>query len=259
MKNKRKKKKGKKVYFLVFIIFILFIGLLFYFVNDNRYNNFFLNSLKDLSASVYRLADIPVNKKNPDVTNEINKDLEKEIEDLKKTLNLNKTMSDKKLINASIIKRSTAFWYNTITIDKGSKNGIKKGNAVINDMGLIGKIINVNNYTSDVKLLTSKNDNNSISAMFYVDNNPYYGLISEYNIEKNELYLKNVIGDFDINKIKNTNVVTSGLSDSFSSGLLIGKIKEIKKDSYGISNNIKITPAANFNNIKIVSVVGDTK
>ena len=185
MKNKRKKKKGKKVYFLIFIIFILFIGLLFYFVNDNRYNNFFLNSLKDLSASVYRLADIPVNKKNPDVTNEINKDLEKEIEDLKKTLNLNKAMSDKKLINASIIKRSTAFWYNTITIDKGSKNGIKKGNAVINDMGLIGKIINVNNYTSDVKLLTSKNDNNSISAMFYVDNNPYYGLISEYNIEKN--------------------------------------------------------------------------
>ena len=54
-------------------------------------------------------------------------------------------------------------------------------------------------------------------------------------------------------------MVTSGLSDSFSSGLLIGKIKEIKKDSYGISNNIKITPAANFNNIKIVSVVGDTK
>ena len=59
--------------------------------------------------------------------------------------------------------------------------------------------------------------------------------------------------------LKNTNVVTSGLSDSFSSGLLIGKIKDAKKDTYGLSYIITLTPSTNFNNINIVSVIKGDK
>ena len=77
----------------------------------------------------------------------------------------------------------------------------------------------------------------------------------KYDTNKNELILKDVIGDFDKNKIKNINVVTSGLSDSFSSGLLIGKIKEKNKDTYGLSYTFTLSPASNFNNINIVSVI----
>ena len=57
------------------------------------------------------------------------------------------------------------------------------------------------------------------------------------------------------NKIKNVNVVTSGYSEAFSSGLLIGTIIDVKKENYGISNTIKIRPSANFNNINIVTVI----
>ena len=145
----------------------------------------------------------------------------------------------------------------TLGIDKGYKDNIKLGYAVINKNGLIGKIINVNKNTSDIKLLIALKKDNYISAKFIYDNNEYYGLINKYNLKKNELTLTNVIGEFDINKLKNTNVVTSGLSDSFSSGLLIGKIKDIKKDTFGISNTIILTPTVNFNNLDIVSVVGD--
>ena len=77
----------------------------------------------------------------------------------------------------------------------------------------------------------------------------------KYDTNKNELILKDVIGDFDKDKIKNINVVTSGLSDSFSSGLLIGKIKETNKDTYGLSYTFTLSPASNFNNINIVSVI----
>ncbi len=254
----KKNKKRKKYIFLTIILFLVVTGSFYYFLNDNRNNNLLFKFSKDLSANIIKTfnlkSDSTKNNKNS-VSNEINKDLEIEIKNLKDTLELNKVHSDKVLVNASIIKRSTAYWYNIITIDKGSKDGIKKGNAVINKSGLVGKIIKVNNSTSDVKLLISKKDNNYISAMFYIDDIPYYGLIDEYNIEKNELLLKNVIGDFDIEKVKNKNVVTSGLSDSFSSGLLIGKIKETQKETYGISNTLKITPAANFNNLKILTVI----
>lgn len=260
MKNRRNKKR-KKIYerIITCVLLIILVCIsLSYFISDNRKNNFLFSFIKDISASVYRVGTINTDDSN-NISNEINKDYEKEIEALKETLNLNNTMSDKKLENASIIKRSTTYWYNIITIDKGKKDGIKEGYAVVNSSGLLGKVIKANKYTSDIKLLTSKNDSNYISAVFYIDDVAYYGLINEYDIEKNELYLKNVIGDFDIEKIKNVSVVTSGLSESFSSGLIIGNIKDAGKDTYGISNVIKVTPSADFNDLKIVTVIKGDK
>ena len=71
---------------------------------------------------------------------------------------------------------------------------------------------------------------------------------------KNELYLENVIGDF--NNINEIDVVTSGLSGNIPSGILIGKIKGLEKDEFNLSNTIIITPSADFNDINLVRVVG---
>lgn len=260
--KKNKKKKLPKIIFISILIIGTITCLFFYFLKDSRKSNIIFNFTKDLSASISKVISIPYNKvntPNSDLSKEINKDYEKEIEELKKTLELNSTLSDKTLINASVIKRSTSYWYNIITIDKGSKDNIKVGEAALNSSGLIGKVIRVNNHSSDIKLLTSKNNDNYISAVFYIEDTPYYGLIDEYNIEKNELYLKNVIGDINEDNLKDINVMTSGLSDSFSSGLLIGKIKTVKKETYGISNTIIVKPSADFNDLKIITVVGDKK
>jgi len=257
------KKKNNKLKILVIIIIIILIFLLFYlFINDDEKNNIVTNNIKDLTASISNITTISILKNeknyNKKLAKEINNDYKKEINDLKNTLKLNTINSDKKLVNATVIKRSNNYWYNLITIDKGNKNGIKKGSAVINNKGLIGKVIKVNKHSSDIKLLSSLTNKDYVSASFKYDNKDYYGLLSNYNIEKNELILSNVIGDFDINKIKDINVITSGLSDSFSSGLLIGTIKGIKKDSFGLSNTITITPIVDFNNLNIITViVGD--
>ena len=40
------------------------------------------------------------------------------------------------------------------------------------------------------------------------------------------------------------------------SGLLIGQIKEIKSDKYNLSYNIVLSPNTDFNDIRIVKVVG---
>lgn len=260
--RKRNKRKNKIIIFIIFITLIL--SLFYFFINDKVKNNIILENINDISANVFNASSFSFFKKdnnyNLDVKNEINNDYKKEIESLKKVLDLNKVNSDKNLINASVIKRNINYWYNTITINKGKKDNIKIGDAVINSNGLIGKVININKHTSDVKLLISLNDDNYISAKFSYDNNDYYGLIEKYDFKNNELILKDVIGTFDKEKIKDINVVTSGLSDTYSSGLLIGKIKDIKTDSLGLSNNIILTPTVNFDNIDIVSiVVGDKK
>ncbi|MBP3635148.1 MAG: rod shape-determining protein MreC [Bacilli bacterium] len=258
----KKKKRGKYKKIIVYIIIIVSVfSLLYYFINDNRSNNFLFSSIKDLSANISKVTSFSFNSKkklDSNLSYEINKDYENEIKSLKETLSLNSLNSNKSFINATVVKRSTNYWYDIISIDKGKKDGIRNGLAVINNRGLVGKVIKTNNNTSDIKLLISSKEENYISAMFNYEDNNYYGLIDNYDLINNELTLKNVIGDFDKEKIKDINVTTSGLSDSFTSGLLIGKITNIKKDTFGISYNIIIKPSVDFNNINIVSViVGD--
>lgn len=254
----KKKKSYKSILFFIFISIILFI--LYFCINDNNKKIFLIDNLKDLSASIFQITIKKENNNiNKDIIKEINSDYIKEIKELKSLLELNKINSDKKFINATVIKRSNNYWYSLVTINKGKKDNIKEGYAVINNKGLIGKVIKVNKYTSDIKLLISYNKDNYVSAGFEYEGNNYYGLISNYNPIKNEIILKNVVGELNKEKLINTNVTTSGLSDSFSSGLLIGKIKDIKKDSFGISYIIYVTPSVNFNDINIVSVVEGDK
>lgn len=246
--------KNKYLKCSIYIVcIIIFIFLLFLFINDD--NKIILKKIKSGNDFVSKIIYYPIykNNKKTDMKNAENKVLRKEIEELKKELKLKKTLTDKKIISANTIRRSSSYWYNTITIDIGKKENVKKGNLVINNSGVLGHIIRVNKNSSEVKLLTTKKQNNYISVMFIFDNKEYYGFIDKYNVLKNEFHLKNVVGDFD--KLENVNVYTSGLSKNNVKGILIGKIKKYKKTNYGISNDIYITPSANFNNINVVEVL----
>lgn len=249
--------KNRKIKtFIIYFIFIIIIFLsLFFVINDKNNNNKITKKVKELSNSISKIIYYPVyfNKKNNLIIDEENKVLRDEIKEYKKTLKIKENLTDRKLENAVVIKRSTSYFYNIITINKGEKNNIKIGNLAINNDGVIGTVIKVNKNSSDIKLLTSKNKNNYLSVMFKYENNYYYGLIDNYDIKKNELHIKNVIGDF--NDMKDIEVYTSGLTNNSAKGLLIGKIKSYSKDQYGISNNIYVTPTVNFNNLNIVTII----
>lgn len=249
MKKKKKKRKNKKkntkYYVLLFLLLIILTILLS--------NNGYFDNLKGVSANIFNINQNQ--KMNKNVINAEVNDLEKQINDLKKLNNIDELLTDKIVINASILRRSTPYWNDIIIINKGKKDGIKKGYAAMSNDGFIGEITSVHNDTSEISLITNSNKS-SISAKFNYEGNDYFGTISKYSLIKNELYLENVIGDFDKKKLININVITSGLSSNIPSGLLIGKIIDIKKDKYNLSNSIKIELSANLNDINLVRVVG---
>ena len=254
-----KKKNKTKIIFVIIFLFLIFT--LFYFlINDKEKDNFITDGLKDITNYISKITSFSFLKNddyNKELIKEINSNYEKEIESLKETLNLNKTNADKKLINAIVTKRSLNYYYDIITIDKGKKDNIKKGNTVINNNGLVGVVIKTNNNSSEIKLLTSLNKENYISASFKYEDKEYYGIIKEYDYKNNILTMIDVVGDLNIDKLKDQNVVTSVVSEKLVSGLLIGKIVDIKKDTFGISYIINIKPSVNFNNIDVVTVIGD--
>lgn len=182
-----------------------------------------------------------------------NVELRRQIDALKNELNIDYTLTDYEYLNATVTSRSVGYWYNTITINKGSYNGIKKDMVVINGKGLIGRVIKTSTFTSDVRLITTSETNNKISVHISNGDNNLYGLINNYDYSKNLLEVEGIsntkdvdIGDF---------VYTSGLGGIFPSGILIGSVSEITTDSYDLAKIIKVKPSADFSNINYVSVL----
>ena len=182
-----------------------------------------------------------------------NDNLKDEVSKLKKTLDLNTVLSDKVYKNATVINSNIDYWYDEVTIDKGKVDGIKKNMAVINNDGLIGKVSTVSNHVSTVKLLANENMSDKISVKIKVKDSYVYGLISKYSSKNNTYTVEGISENIDIPK--GADVVTTGMGDTFPSGLLVGHVTKVTTDNFDLSKVALVKASVDFNNIDYVSVL----
>lgn len=279
MLGRKKKMTSKKYVFIGVVILIIILLIIFSFtLKEDRKLNPVESFLRDTLSYAEKIVTYPfsyittktreynklkdVNEENDiletsldriDAIETENVELRRQIDALKNELNIDYTLTDYEYLNATVTSRSVGYWYNTITINKGSYNGIKKDMVVINSKGLIGRVIKTSTFTSDVRLITTSETNNKISVHISNGDNNLYGLINNYDYSKNLLEVEGIsntkdvdIGDF---------VYTSGLGGIFPSGILIGSVSEITTDSYDLAKIIKVKSSADFSNINYVSVL----
>ncbi len=80
--------------------------------------------------------------------------LEKDNARLRSLLSLQNSSNEKKITSA-VISRNNGSWWKQLILNKGSRDGVEKGDAVVGPGGLLGVIDDVSYLTSSVKLLTS--------------------------------------------------------------------------------------------------------
>lgn len=182
-----------------------------------------------------------------------NDNLKDEVKKLKESLKLNTSLSDRVLVNATIVYRNIGYWYDEVTIDKGSKDGIEKDMAVVTSKGLIGKTSKVSGHSSTVKLLSNDNMNNKISVKIKVKDDYVYGLISKYDSKKNVYTVEGISENVEIPK--EADVVTTGMGAIFPSGLLVGKVEKITTDNFDLSKVVEVKSSVNYDNIDYVTIV----
>ena len=229
----------------------LFIGKIFYTPFDFTKDK--IDDLKELINIKNKYNKIKKEQDKIDSYKQEIVTLKQEINNLKKLTDIDEVLSLYKYQNATVISRSYNTWYESITINKGSKNGLKIGNAVTSNGVLIGKITKVSNFTSEVKLLSSDTLNNNISVELIIDDKEVYGLLTRYD-SINNVYIVEGISD-DIKIDVGTKVITSGLTDNFTKGIIIGEVDNLSTDSFDLTRILKVKPATNFNNINYVSVI----
>ncbi|TAH63588.1 MAG: rod shape-determining protein MreC [Gottschalkiaceae bacterium] len=160
------------------------------------------------------------------------------------------------LVQAQIVGKDPGNWFDRFVIDKGTKDGIKKGDAVIQGIevdgnviteGLVGRIVEVGDNWAKVIAIIDGGSSLSFNVIRTQD-----GGIIKGDFEEN---ISGYLFDAKADVVKGDKLLTSGLGGIFIKGLYIGEISEISKNSDDLLVNIKVKPAINFNKLQDVFVI----
>lgn len=139
-----------------------------------------------------------------------------------------------------------------IVIDKGSQQGIQAGQAVIDDVGVIGQVTRVYPLLAEVTLITDKEQvtpvqvvRNGLRAVAYGGGGGNSG--------DGTLDLRFMSANADIQT--GDVLVTSGIDGTFPPGLPVAKVARIERDTAYAFANISCTPAAGTDQNKQVLVL----
>ena len=177
---------------------------------------------------------------------------ENENETLRSLLGLQKSMDEFDTEAAQVVARDPGNWFNMITVDKGSADGVAVDQAVVTvGNALVGRVYEVGSNCA--KIMTIIDPQCSAGAL--IERSGEYGVTEGDGVLGQE-------GKFKLSYIsKNTNlivgdtIVTSGLGGIFPEGLSIGKVQSIMTDVQGISQYAVIEPACDFNTLKNVLII----
>ena len=159
-----------------------------------------------------------------------------------------------KLQTAEVIARSPGEWATTISLDKGSNQGIAVNDLVITEEGnMVGYVSNVAPTYCDVTTVIDTNmqagalvTRTREAAIAEGD----YTLMSEGNLRLSYLEPDSdvVIGD---------TVETSGRGGVFPKGIMIGTIERVVPEDNGISNYAVIKPFVNVEKLTNFAIITD--
>ena len=166
----------------------------------------------------------------------------------------------KKLVDDYFIKNNEIFakvlidknspFLRSVVLNKGSKNNIKLGMAVLDGEYLIGKVVEVNFFTSRVLLISDINSKIPVS----ISPNDVQAIMSGDG--KQNATLQYTQGTDLKNNNEDMMVTTSGAGGLFKSGILIGKINFTEIST---TNNLKVNIYKDFSQLKYVKVISFTK
>lgn len=183
-----------------------------------------------------------------------NEILQSENEELSALLDLQPSLVGKNVIASSVISRSPDTWLDSITIDVGSDSGVEENMSVMTESGLVGHVKEVSATSAKVQLLiTENNQMTNVAVSIQTDDGIVSGILSDYDEKSQELILEQVPNDGEVKE--GDTVTTSGLGGVSPEGLIIGEVTSTKSDNFGLSQSVKVKPAADFKDIRSVLVV----
>ena len=180
-----------------------------------------------------------------------------ELDTLRELYDLDQNYADYKTTGAHVIAKGTSNWFNTFTIDKGSKDGIKADMNVIAGSGLVGIVTEVGKNYAVVRSIID--DNSNVSGMMLSTNDNCIVSGNLKSMTESNMILFSNLEDVDHKVSTGESVITSNISDKYLPGLLIGYVTEVTDDNNNLTKSGKITPVVDFKHLQDVLVITQLK
>jgi len=202
---------------------------------------------KELEQLRVRLAQL-------ETAEEENERLKAENERLKELLNYTETLGDYQFVTATVIGNSQGVWFEVFTINAGRNKGIEKNMAVVSSSGLVGRVTEVGATWSKVTSIIDTSSEVSVMVERTRDVGIAHGLFSIN--EDNQLELYYLPSGYDL--VPGDVIVTSGMSDIFPKGILVGTVSEVERltaENAAGKRNAIIVPSVDFGHLEEVLVI----
>lgn len=245
-------------FFVFFLICIIFMGFDYRYELSKKIKSQLSSQLSLLTVPINYIINLPIeifhdSKKSFKTVTLLTKEnqiLEKKIYDLSIKIQENKLLKSENSQlrnilkiqkefdivgqNAEIVLPNVRNGYSILTINKGYKDTIENGAAVINNSGLVGQIINTSRNYSEIKPITSK----TFAVPAILDTAKENIIL--YGNGNNELEIP-LFPASSLIKIGDT-FVTSGIDGIYPKGIKIGVVSKIAPTKSPKFNYILVTP-----------------
>lgn len=227
---------------------------------------------KGINSIGRKLADqmdyVTTMKKTVDTNKKLKKELAKlsaenkllqqdkyELENFRKLYDLDEQYAGYPKVAARVINGDPTNWNNTFLIDKGTDDGLKKNMNVMAGDGLVGIITKVSKSYARVRSIIDDESNVAGTVLKNSENCIVSGNLNLMN--DGVIDVTGIDGNAKIED--GAEVVTSQISDKYLPGILIGYVKDLKKDSSNITQNGHLSPVVDFANLDMVFVITEVK
>ena len=153
---------------------------------------------------------------------------------------------DRPALPAQVIGEDSSSWARTVVIDKGSNSGLRDGLPVVAAEGVVGRVIKTAPNSARILLITDASSSVASLVQRTRTRGVAHGLGVDLSLDYALRGADIVIGDL---------IVTSGMGGIFPKGLPIGVVNQVKKDEFGLFQEVNVTPAADFSLLEEVLVI----
>ena len=160
--------------------------------------------------------------------------------------------TDYQVFKARVINNSLNLVDNYITLNRGSKDGIRPEMGVVDGNGVVGIVYDTSSHYS--RVISVLNSKSSISCK--IVGSEYFGYLKWEYGDSRYAYLKDLPRHAEFNL--GDTVVTSGYYTVFPEGIMIGTVDDMADSNDGLSYLLKVKLATDFGKVSEVRVIART-
>lgn len=165
---------------------------------------------------------------------------------LRELLNF-KSQSKMSLVAAQVIGRDLVVDHNTVTINKGTNDGLQAGQAVITTQGVLGYIFKPGPFTANIMLITDR----YAVVDGIVARTRAHGIVEGKS--QSECTLKYVEKTEDVKE--GDLVVTGGLDNIFPKGFPIAIVESVERKNFSVSLKVDLRPVVDPYKVEEVFII----